>query len=196
MLPHNENTEIGEKGINLSGGQKARVSLARAAYSHSDIILLDDSLSAVDAHVGRSILEDCILSGPLANRTRVLVTHALHVLDKTDYIYVVDGGCIAEEGTFKDLMDRKSILASLLEEYGNLEEESREPQEIGVGVDALKQKQDAISDTADAALMQVEERVTGAVTWNTYTQYFRHAGSVVWAPAILLIILLLQGSAG
>lgn len=112
VLPHGEQTEIGEKGINLSGGQKVpfdnlasnlsdallstqtRVSLARAAYSTADIVLLDDPLSAVDAYVGNDILENCILSGPLARRTRIMTTHALHVLDKTDYIYVMDDGLI------------------------------------------------------------------------------------------------------
>ena len=80
---------------------QARVSLARAAYSYSNIILMDDSLSAVDAYVGKQILENCILNGPLSGKTRILATHALHVLDKTDYIYVMDNGKIAEQGTFK-----------------------------------------------------------------------------------------------
>lgn len=62
---------------------------------------MDDSLSAVDAYVGKAILENCLLSGPLADKTRVLVTHALHVLDKTDYIYVMDNGVIVERGTFQ-----------------------------------------------------------------------------------------------
>ena len=74
--------------------------MARAAYSDADIVLMDDSLSAVDAYVGKSILENCLLTGPLADKTRVLVTHALHVLDKTDYIYVMDNGVIVEQGTF------------------------------------------------------------------------------------------------
>ena len=74
--------------------------LARAAYSSSDIVLLDDPLSAVDSYVGRSILENCFLNGPLSRRTRILVTHALHVLDKTDYIYVMDEGKIVEQGTY------------------------------------------------------------------------------------------------
>ena len=64
-------------------------------------MLLDDPLSAVDAYVGKSILEKCLLAGPLANRTRILVTHALHVLDKTDYIYVMDDGAIIEQGTYE-----------------------------------------------------------------------------------------------
>ena len=79
---------------------QARVSLARAAYSEADIVLLDDPLSAVDAYVGKAILDECLLSGPLADRTRILVTHALHILDKTDYIYVMDNGVIAEHGTY------------------------------------------------------------------------------------------------
>ncbi len=62
---------------------------------------MDDSLSAVDAYVGKQILDNCLLSGPLAGKTRVLATHALHVLDKTDYIYVMDNGKIAEQGTFR-----------------------------------------------------------------------------------------------
>lgn len=77
------------------------MSLARAAYSDSDIVLLDDPLSAVDAHVGKAILEKCLLSGPFADKTRILVTHALHVLARTDYIYLIDNGEIAEEGTFQ-----------------------------------------------------------------------------------------------
>ena len=74
--------------------------MARAAYSKSDIVLLDDSLSALDAHVGQLIVKNCILTGPLAGRTRILVTHALHLLDKTDHIYVMDNGEIVEHGTY------------------------------------------------------------------------------------------------
>ena len=80
---------------------QARVSLARAAYSSSDVVLLDDPLSAVDSYVGKAILRNCLLNGPLAGRTRILVTHALHVLDKTDLILVVDNGKIVEQGTYE-----------------------------------------------------------------------------------------------
>lgn len=103
MLPNGDLTEIGEKGINLSGGQKARVSLARVAYSEADIVLLDDPLSAVDAHVGKNITENCLLKGPLSHRTRILATHALSVLPRVDYIYVMDKGEIVEQGTYQVL---------------------------------------------------------------------------------------------
>lgn len=76
ILPHGDRTEIGEKGINLSGGQKARVSLARAIYQNADIFLFDDPLAAVDAHVGKHIFEQVIgPNGLLRNKTRLLVTH-------------------------------------------------------------------------------------------------------------------------
>ncbi len=78
MLPGGDQTEIGERGVNLSGGQRQRVSLARAVYRRADLYLLDDPLSAVDAHVGKRIFETCI-SGLLAGKTVVFVTHQLQV---------------------------------------------------------------------------------------------------------------------
>ena len=104
------------EAVNPSLNQ-ARVSLARAAYSDSDIVLLDDPLSAVDSHVGKSILENCLLSGPLAKRTRILVTHALHVLDKTDYIYVMDNGVIIEQGTYEVPLSMSSELGDEMTEW-------------------------------------------------------------------------------
>ena len=99
-------TEIGEKGITLSGGQRQRICIARAAYEDSAIVLLDDPLSAVDAHVGHHLLENCLLSGPLADRTRILVTHHLDVLPKADLILVMDrdesqNGCIIQRGSYQ-----------------------------------------------------------------------------------------------
>ena len=76
ILPGGDLTEIGEKGINLSGGQKARVSLARAVYSNTDIILMDDPVSALDSNVKKSIFENLFLS-ELKDKTRILVTHAV-----------------------------------------------------------------------------------------------------------------------
>ncbi|KAG5647497.1 hypothetical protein DXG03_009434 [Asterophora parasitica] len=194
MLPRGERTEIGEKGINLSGGQKARVSLARAAYSESDIVLLDDPLSAVDAYVGKAILEECLLSGPLSKCTRILVTHALHVLDKTDYIYVIDHGVMTEQGTFGDLMQAHGEFFSLMEEYGSLE-----AQKGGKAGDLAKSQTAAIvSDKAakeiEAVLMQAEERNTGAVSWSVYKKYMVFAGGIFWAPVILFLLAVFEAS--
>ena len=104
MLLAGVHTEIGEKGINLSGGQRARLSLARALYSDSDIFLLDDPLSAVDSTVGRrlynSILELCRVRG----KTVVLATHQFHYLADCDSILLLDGcGRVQAQDTFANL---------------------------------------------------------------------------------------------
>ncbi|KZP05848.1 hypothetical protein FIBSPDRAFT_765309, partial [Athelia psychrophila] len=96
-LLRGEITEAGKKGRDSCGelicilNWRARVSIARAAYSGSDAVLLDDSLSAVDTHAEKAMLEICILDGPLASKTRILITHA-PLLNRTDYIYVMDSG--------------------------------------------------------------------------------------------------------
>ncbi|CAL1710985.1 unnamed protein product [Somion occarium] len=194
MLPHGEDTEIGEKGINLSGGQKARVSLARAAYSDADIVLMDDSLSAVDAYVGKQILDNCLLNGPLAGKTRVMATHALHVLDKTDFIYVMDNGAIVEQGTFQDLMSDNGKFARLMDEYGNLEsgKEKTEPEDAK----DLKGKAPEPKDTnkIQSALMQEEERMTGSVAGTVYLKYLRYAGGLLLLPLLLVLLTAYQGS--
>ncbi|KAG6863993.1 hypothetical protein C0991_001277, partial [Blastosporella zonata] len=198
MLPHGEHTEIGEKGINLSGGQKARVSLARAAYSQSDVVLLDDPLSAVDAYVGRAILDQCLLNGPLANRTRILVTHSLHVLDKTDYIYVMDNGTFTEQGTYESLMGNSIVFSRLMDEYGNLEQDSKDG-DVKKAVKAVAlgdSDSDQDGKKSDGALMQAEERNTGSVTWKVYGDYLWFAGGVIWAPILILLITLAQGAQG
>uniref|UniRef100_A0A1I7YAB2 Multidrug resistance-associated protein 1-like n=1 Tax=Steinernema glaseri TaxID=37863 RepID=A0A1I7YAB2_9BILA len=118
-LPAGDMTEIGEKGINLSGGQKQRVSLARAVYAETDIYLLDDPLSAVDAHVGKQLFQNVISSttGILKNKTRILVTHGLNYLKKCDRIIVVKDGKISETGTYDELMASEGAFSEFLEEY-------------------------------------------------------------------------------
>lgn len=105
MLPAGDETEIGEKGVNLSGGQRHRVALARACYAAADIYLLDDPLSAVDAHVGRHLLDKCILDY-LRDTTRVLVTHQLQYLPASDIVVLMKEGKICEMGTYDDLVSQ------------------------------------------------------------------------------------------
>eukprot|EP00095_Tigriopus_kingsejongensis_P008533 maker-scaffold81_size397536-snap-gene-2.18 protein:Tk08533 transcript:maker-scaffold81_size397536-snap-gene-2.18-mRNA-1 annotation:"multidrug resistance-associated protein 1 isoform x4" len=125
ILEQGDQTEIGEKGINLSGGQKQRVSLARAVYNNRDIYLLDDPMSAVDAHVGKHIFEHVISSrtGVLKDKTRLLVTHNVTFLHETDLILVMKNGRISEMGTFNDLMSGGGDFSLFLAEYGNISEQ-------------------------------------------------------------------------
>jgi ABC-type multidrug transport system fused ATPase/permease subunit len=99
--------EIGERGVNLSGGQRQRVSLARAAFYDRPIILLDDSLSAVDVDTERGLVADLLL-GQWRQRTRILVTHRLSVLEKVDRVIFMRQGQIVDEGRFVDLIQRSS----------------------------------------------------------------------------------------
>lgn len=100
------NTEIGERGVNLSGGQKQRVSLARVDFHSSPIVLIDDGLSAVDVETENLLIES-LLKGSWKNKTRLLVTHRLTVLDEVDRIIFLEDGRIKAEGQFDELL-RKS----------------------------------------------------------------------------------------
>ncbi|XP_073333856.1 multidrug resistance-associated protein 1-like [Pagrus major] len=131
ILPAGDSTEIGEKGLNLSGGQKQRVSLARAVYRRSDVYLLDDPLSAVDAHVGQHIFDRVIgPRGLLKDKTRVLVTHGLSFLSKADLILVMEEGHVSEMGSYMELMERRGAFAKLIHTFsGNQRRESSTPRD-------------------------------------------------------------------
>ena len=135
MLPAGDKTEIGEKGINLSGGQKQRVSLARACYSQSDIYLLDDPLSAVDAHVGKHIFDRVLShSGNLGSKTRILVTHSVSYLPQMDNIIVLKDGVISESGTYTELLENRGAFAEFLVQYLS-EEDSDETTNIKMALE-------------------------------------------------------------
>jgi ABC-type multidrug transport system fused ATPase/permease subunit len=109
VLPQGHMTEVGVKGVSLSGGQKARICLARACYARADIYLLDDPLSAVDAHVGRHIFDHVIgPNGLLKNKARILCTNAVNFLPHTDQIIMLRRGIILERGTYADAMSNSS----------------------------------------------------------------------------------------
>ncbi|RCI02867.1 hypothetical protein CU098_008807, partial [Rhizopus stolonifer] len=121
ILSHGDMTEIGERGINLSGGQKARVSMARALYARADIYLLDDPLSAVDAHVGKHLFEHVLgPNGLLKNKSRILVTHAITYLSKVNQVVMLCNGRIGSQGTYDTLMAQEDgELFKLVSEFGN-----------------------------------------------------------------------------
>ncbi|VDP25018.1 unnamed protein product [Schistosoma curassoni] len=106
LLPNSDMTEIGDKGINLSGGQKQRVSLARACYADADVYLLDDPLSAVDAHVGLHLLKYVLSrsNGLLASKTCILTTHSPKALPFSDRVGLMSDGQIIELGNYRQLI--------------------------------------------------------------------------------------------
>uniref|UniRef100_A0A8P4KGC8 ABC-type glutathione-S-conjugate transporter n=1 Tax=Dicentrarchus labrax TaxID=13489 RepID=A0A8P4KGC8_DICLA len=194
ILPAGDSTEIGEKGLNLSGGQKQRVSLARAVYRKSDVYLLDDPLSAVDAHVGQHIFERVIgPRGLLKDKTRVLVTHGLSFLSKADLVLVMEQGQISEMGSYMELMDRKGAFAKFIHTFnGNQRRESSTPRDKSKTVNltamlgycdmssASVQVMKAVNqdlDTEDAGkLTEADKAHTGRVKLQMYREYFRTVG--------------------
>ncbi|XP_070202775.1 multidrug resistance-associated protein 1-like [Littorina saxatilis] len=137
-FPAGDLTEIGEKGINLSGGQKLRVSLARAVYQDCDVYLLDDPLSAVDSHVGKHIFRKVIsASGLLKNKarmivlienTRVMVTHGIHWLPMCDSIVVMDQGHIVQTGTYEQLLKHDGPFAQYLKTHLRQDTDDLDPE--------------------------------------------------------------------
>ncbi|KAL9649478.1 hypothetical protein ABK040_000717 [Willaertia magna] len=163
-------TVVGEKGINLSGGQKSRVSLARCFYSDSDIYLLDDPLSAVDVHTGEHILNHGLL-GILNNKTRILVTNHIHFIEKADKIVVIDNGKIIQQGSYSQLYNdvNNQTFKKLIQEF--IEKEKKE--QIETDDHAIDEKVKTIIDfepmpfdkeeIAKTSLIEEEEREVGAL---------------------------------
>ncbi|XP_043911577.1 ATP-binding cassette sub-family C member 2 [Protopterus annectens] len=157
LLPGGDKTEIGEKGINLSGGQKQRVSLARAIYSNADIYILDDPLSAVDAHVGKHIFEKVISSnGLLKNKTRILVTHGVSFLPRVDEIVVLQNGRISEVGSYGALMAKKGAFSEFLKTYAKQENKDE-------GDQTVSNRNEEVSERGDTEL-QADDQPEDAVT--------------------------------
>ncbi|KAI1765555.1 ATP-binding cassette transporter protein YOR1-like protein [Hypoxylon sp. FL1150] len=189
MLPNGDATEIGERGITISGGQKQRLNIARAIYFDADIVLMDDPLSAVDAHVGRHIMDNAIM-GLLKDKCRILATHQLWVLNRCDRIIWMDGGKIQAVDTFDNLMANHSGFRHLMETTALEEKNEEEPAAVEKMVEGDKKKK----KKRGQGLMQAEERAVSSVPWSVYTNYIRASGSILNAPLTIGVLLLSQGA--
>ncbi len=127
QLPDGDQTEVGERGISLSGGQKARLTLARAVYARADVYLLDDCLSAVDQHVGRHLIDKVLgPKGLLAGKTRILATNSIPVLMEADMILLLREGQVFERGSYDQLMAMKGEIANLIKTSQNEDQSEAE----------------------------------------------------------------------
>ena len=182
-FPKNDLTEIGQRGIILSGGQRARVSLARAIYSDSDIYLLDDPLSAVDAKVAKHLFNRCIKEF-LAGRVRIMVTHHLQFLQQADKVLMLENGSVVYQGTFSQMdNDRQGNFPYLTQE--RLDTDVRDTMKVPPGYETVRavtaiDKREERVDLKE----EDEDRMVGTVKALVYWKYFRAA-----LPAVLIVSL-------
>ncbi|XP_028257744.1 multidrug resistance-associated protein 9 [Parambassis ranga] len=221
ILPYGDQTEIGERGLNLSGGQKQRISLARAVYSNKDIFLLDDPLSAVDAHVGKHIFEECIKK-ELKGKSIILVTHQLQYLEFCDDILLLEDGEVREAGNHEALMKDNGRYAQLISNY-QMEQSKAQKEEEESPPDPAQFKEEEVRQRADSGIVnpafdmseEMDDGVTpeqispvitvdqlvsqessteGAVSWRVYQQYCKAAGGYIVTFLTVLNIVLMIGA--
>ncbi|XP_055086827.1 ATP-binding cassette sub-family C member 4-like isoform X3 [Periophthalmus magnuspinnatus] len=210
LMQDGDLTVVGDRGTNLSGGQKARVSLARAVYQDADIYLLDDPLSAVDAEVGRYLFEECIC-GLLKKKPRILVTHQLQYLKAADQIVVLKEGHMVANGTFSELQHCGVDFTSLLKDEENPEDERQtitpssgmasccshtRSNHSTSSMSSLSSSQYSLMDGTQSQAMvmqaiQEEVRSEGDVGLCLYVKYFKAGANYM----ILLLLILLNALA-
>lgn len=205
-MPAGDQTEIGERGINISGGQKQRISLARAAYSGTDIYLLDDPLSALDTKVGAQVYEN-LLVGELSGKTRLLVTHRLEYLEKADSVLVMVDGKIVESGTFRDLRHGGGPFAKLWKTHLIGVSSGENLPALGDADQAALVRSESdlphdLNDDASAAeasvglgrqLVVTEERFSGVVSPEVYKHYLTLFASAGVMSLLLFVFLFKEG---
>ncbi|XP_059984735.1 ATP-binding cassette sub-family C member 4 [Lagenorhynchus albirostris] len=200
LLEDGDLTVIGDRGTTLSGGQKARVNLARAVYQDADVYLLDDPLSAVDAEVSRHLFELCICQA-LYQKITILVTHQLQYLKAASQILILKDGEMVQKGTYTEFLKSGIDFGSILKK----ENEETEPSTVP-GSPALRNRtfsessvwsqqssrpslKDAAPEDQDTENIQVtlseESRLEGKVGFKAYKNYFT-AG----APWLIILFLI------
>ncbi|NXN15001.1 MRP7 protein, partial [Indicator maculatus] len=188
ILPAGDQTEVGENGVTLSGGQKARIALARAVYQEKELYLLDDPLAAVDAEVANHLMQKCIL-GILKHKTRILCTHRTEFLKKADALLLVDNGRIVKTGTPADILP----LVEAFPKSKDMDKREKEKapdehgQEVAVETEAKESTQN------NHLIQKEEEKKEGAVAFEVYKAYWLAVGSGL-ALSILFSLFLMQAS--
>ncbi|KAJ7742770.1 hypothetical protein B0H16DRAFT_1423196 [Mycena metata] len=186
MLEDGDATEIGENGISLSGGQKARVALARAVYARKQYVLLDDPLSAVDSHTSQLLFEKCLCGPLLAHRTVILVTHHVElVLPGAHYVVRVLDGRIDAQGTVEELHAR-----GLLDVITH-EAENKEIPTVDATGDIPTVHFPLIAQASvrkPRKLVEDERREIGNVKLSVYQTYLSASGYHIWGILLLLVV--------
>uniref|UniRef100_A0A8W8LF17 Multidrug resistance-associated protein 4 n=1 Tax=Magallana gigas TaxID=29159 RepID=A0A8W8LF17_MAGGI len=175
-----DQTLVGERGLLLSGGQKARLTLARTVYREADVYLLDDPLGAVDTEVGSHLFQRCICE-LLRGTTRILVTHQLQYLRSADRIVLLTEGKVVSVGTYDELVRQGTEFSSILTRYEKDIEDKNGRQEKSVNVQGEKSTE-AVGDC--------EFGETGDVGWNVYKDYYLSGRPWLYLPLTIFLLLI------
>ncbi|XP_050309947.1 probable multidrug resistance-associated protein lethal(2)03659 isoform X2 [Anthonomus grandis grandis] len=204
LFPYGDKTIVGERGASLSGGQRARINLARAVYKEADIYLFDDPLSAVDIQVGQELFENCLIRH-LADKLIILVTHQLQYLKRADKLIILNEGSIQVQGSYEEIRRSGVSFAALLEEAASvavgLPETEKETEKV---LKAISHTSAAFNSAIDIEGFKTgpkavaEMRTSGSVSASNYKEYFRAGGNccVITVMWLLFIGAQLFGSGG
>ncbi|CAF3680029.1 unnamed protein product [Rotaria sordida] len=195
QLPHGENTLVGDQGVMLSGGQKARVNMARALYHDADIYLLDDPLSAVDTKVSKHLFDKSI-KYYLRDKICILVTHQIQFLQDATKIIVLDNGEIVQMGTYEELLVSSSSFAQLLEDINQHEQQQQQQQPASLlnqqsMIGSINSEKDNVEEEDINSLPKnAETKQKGTVKVNVYVSYLRAGIGVILGFLLIIIIFL------
>ncbi|CAG9854733.1 unnamed protein product [Phyllotreta striolata] len=184
LLPYGDRTLVGERGVALSGGQKARVNLARAVYKEADIYLLDDPLSAVDTHVGKQLFEDCIC-GYLNKKCVILITHQLQYLKNIKNIYLLKDGKVEVSGSYANLKNSNSDYSKIV---ADIEEEEEATKRKSVKLAS----QEKLDENYEAQELHEEEKGVGKIAGRVYLNYAKAGGNKITGIVIASAFIICQ----
>lgn len=205
LLDQAENTEIGERGVTLSGGQRQRLSLARTCYRDADIYLFDDVLSAVDAHVGKHIMDSCMLKF-LKGKTRVLATHQLNLIEHADKIIFLNSDLSFKVGTVDELLKTSADFKKLMDNFADQTIKNSSTAKSTTSEETEKKDDKAVLDiiSVDSSfnekeyeeerereerkkgrIMAKEQRAINSIKMNVYKQYVEFGGGKKKWPVIV-----------
>ena len=191
-FPNGDQTFVGERGATLSGGQRARISLARAIYLDVDLYLLDDPLSAVDLKVGQHIMKNCIM-GLLGNKTRLIAAHQEEHLKEADQVIVLYRGKLLGKGKFSELQERCILNGGTVTQFHN---DPKELKSDSANMEKSKKGEEGMVQlTSRGKDMEISEenRFSGNVSSKLYWSYFRSGISTLPIIATICFFLVAQG---
>ena len=195
-FPKAEKTVVGERGAVLSGGQRARVCLARAVYANADVYLLDDPLSALDVGVGEHVYQNCILE-LLAAKTRILVTNEISHMKGADRIVLLSKGTVLAEGSFVEMHDSgllQTVRSTLTDNPPSQKKVGKGPRETHVDSENDGNDKVRFNSSASKSLEIAEEdRGIGTISLNLYWKYLKAGVFPAFVVGALVIFLVSQG---